>query len=96
MAGVNAVNPAAIDCCLTTKMTKHSTFAQALHAKVSGAEPSADFAAELAELRAEAIGWQPLDNGAYLHCVDPQALVIEVVGVADASMERMDVLWLIG
>ena len=37
--------------------------------------------AELAVIEGEAIGWQPLGEGAYLHVGDPQALVITVVGV---------------
>ena len=36
---------------------------------------------ELAAIEAEAIGWQPLGDGAYLHVGDPEALVVEVVGV---------------
>ena len=37
--------------------------------------------AELAAIEAESIGWLPLGNGAYLHVGDPEALVVEVVGV---------------
>lgn len=40
-----------------------------------------ELAADLAALAAEAMGWLPLDDGAYLHVGDPEALVIEVVGV---------------
>ena len=36
---------------------------------------------ELAAIEAESIGWLPLGEGAYLHVGDPEALVIEVVGV---------------
>ena len=36
---------------------------------------------ELAAIEAESIGWQPLGDGAYLHVGDPEALVVEVVGV---------------
>lgn len=36
---------------------------------------------ELAAIEVEAIGWQPLGEGAYLHVGDPEALVITVVGV---------------
>ncbi len=46
------------------------------------------------ELAAEAIGWLPLGDGAYLHVGDPDALVITVVGVADAGMAGMNVLLL--
>ena len=48
---------------------------------------------ELAAIEAESIGWQPLGNGAYLHVGDPDTLVIDVVGVPDASMAGMNVLW---
>ena len=37
--------------------------------------------AELAVIEAESIGWLPLSDGAYLHVGDPEALVVEVVGV---------------
>lgn len=55
---------------------------------------------ELDQLEAEAIGWIPLEEGAYLHLGDPLALVkgdqivIDVVGVPDASMAGMNVLLL--
>ncbi len=48
--------------------------------------------AELAAIDAESIGWQPLGDGAYLHVGDPEALVIEVVGVPEAGMAGMNVL----
>ena len=41
----------------------------------------AELQAELAAIEAESIGWQLLGEGAYLHVGDPEALVIEVVGV---------------
>ena len=44
---------------------------------------------ELAAIEAESIGWQPLGDGAYLHVGDSDALVIDVVGVADAGMAGM-------
>ena len=49
--------------------------------------------AELAAIEAESIGWQPLGDGAYLHVGDPEALVITVVGVPDAGMAGVNVLW---
>lgn len=52
----------------------------------------AELQAELAAIEAEAIGWLPLGDGAYLHVGDPESLVIEVVGVPDASMAGMNVL----
>ncbi len=51
-----------------------------------------DLKAELAAIEAEAIGWQPLGDGAYLHVGDPEALVITVVGVPDVGMAGMNVL----
>ncbi len=49
----------------------------------------------LAEVAAEAIGWQPLGEGAYLHIGKPEAeeMVIHIVGVPDAGMAGMTVLW---
>jgi hypothetical protein len=59
------------------------------------AQPSdADIAAELAQIQAESIGWTPLDPGAYLHVGDPNATVIEVVGVPHADMRGLTVLLL--
>lgn len=49
---------------------------------------------ELAAIEAEAIGWLPLGDGAYLHLGDPDALVVDVVGVPDAGMVGMNVLLL--
>ena len=54
----------------------------------------ADFWRELKEIEAESIGWIPLDAGAYLH-VGSDAAVIEVVGVAHASMAGSNVLWVV-
>lgn len=53
----------------------------------------AELQAELAAIEAEAIGWQPLGDGAYLHVGDPEALVITVVGVPEAGMAGMNALW---
>lgn len=59
------------------------------------AQPSeADIAAELAQIQAESIGWTPLEPGAYLHVGDPDATVIEVVGVPHADMKGLTVLLL--
>jgi len=51
--------------------------------------------AELAALKAESIGWLPLEDGAYLHVGKPDddEVIITVVGVADAAMAGMNVLW---
>ena len=54
---------------------------------------SAEDAQFLAEVAAESIGWLPLGDSAYLHVGDPDALVIDVVGVPDVAMAGMNVLW---
>ncbi len=51
-----------------------------------------DLQAELAAIEAESIGWLPLGNRAYLHVGDPEALVIEMVGVPEVGMAGMNVL----
>jgi hypothetical protein len=52
---------------------------------------------DLAQLNAEALGWLPLATPAgeqgYLHVGDPESDVITVVGVPDAAMAGMNVLW---
>ena len=58
----------------------------------------ADLPDELAELKAieaESIGWIPLGDGAYLHAGQPneEETIITVVGVMDASMAGINVLW---
>lgn len=50
--------------------------------------------AELAAIEAEAIGWHPLGDGAYLHVGDLDALVITVVGVPEAGMVGINVMLL--
>ena len=52
--------------------------------------------AELQALAAEAMGWQPLGQGAYLHHGDAngQENVIHVVGVPDVGMAGMNMLLL--
>ncbi len=50
---------------------------------------------DMAEIAGEAIGWQPLAKGAYLHLGDKEENVITIVGVADASMASMHVLLLV-
>lgn len=61
----------------------------------TAAEIEADFWRELAEIEAESIGWTALDEGAYLHTGSADAAMIEVVGIATASMADQNVLWLI-
>lgn len=53
-----------------------------------------DFWAELAQIKAESIGWIPLDDGVYLH-VGSDAPVIQVVGIAKEEMAASNVLWLL-
>ena len=52
--------------------------------------------AEIKALASEAIGWQPLGLGTYLHLGDADEVggVIHVVGVPDANMADMNVLLL--
>ncbi len=50
--------------------------------------------AELAQIQAEAIGWQALGDGAYLHAGDPDAQVIDIVGVVSADMADLNLVWL--
>ena len=54
-----------------------------------------DLQVELAALAGEAVGWQPLEEGAYLHVGDEDARIITVVGIPDAGMAGMNVLLLI-
>lgn len=46
----------------------------------------------MAEVAAESIGWLPLGECSYLHIGDPDALVIDVVGLPDSGMVGMNVL----
>lgn len=56
-----------------------------------------EFLAELEAIKAESIGWLPLEGGAYLHVgdLDQEEVVITITGVPDASMAGMNVLLLI-
>jgi hypothetical protein len=51
---------------------------------------------ELAAIKAESIGWLPLEQGVYLHHGDAQSaqepIVIQVVGLPDVNMAGMNVL----
>ena len=51
----------------------------AAHASTASIE--SDFWAELAQIKAESIGWMPLGEGAYLHVDDDNATEVLVVGV---------------
>jgi hypothetical protein len=53
-----------------------------------------DFWLELAQIEVESIGWIPLDEGAYLHIGSDESL-IQVVGVSNAEMTGINVLWLV-
>lgn len=52
---------------------------------------------ELYALAAEAIGWHPIGQGAYLHLgdLDDETAVIEVVGLPDIAQMGLNVLLLI-
>jgi hypothetical protein len=54
----------------------------------------ADFWLALAEIEAESIGWQSLEDGVYLHVGSDQA-VVEITGCATAAMAGCNVLWLV-
>lgn len=61
---------------------------------------AAELAQELREIEAESIGWSPLDKGIYLHRGaqegSPADLVIEVVGLPDATMAGLNLLLITG
>ena len=69
---------------------------QPVHEAVSLAQ---SLAAELDEIRAEAMAWIPLDNGVYLHpgvaSKSDDDIVIQVVGVPDIQMAAMNLLLLV-
>lgn len=54
----------------------------------------ADFWRELREIEAEAMGWQSLEAGAWLHAGDPNATTVTVVGQPDAALIGQAVLLL--
>lgn len=54
----------------------------------------ADFWRELKEIEAEALGWQELGPGSYLHTGSGDDSTIEVVGLPSANMAGLQVLWL--
>lgn len=58
------------------------------------AEIEADFWRELQALEAEALGWQELGPGSYLHTGSGDPSTIEVVGLPSAQMAGLQVLWL--
>jgi len=50
--------------------------------------------ADLQQLAAESMGWQPLGEGAYLHHGDAEENVIHVVGIPDTALAGLNVLLL--
>ena len=54
----------------------------------------AEALADLQQLAAEAMGWKPLGEGAYLHHGDAEENVIHVVGIPDTAMAGFNVLLL--
>jgi hypothetical protein len=48
--------------------------------------------AELAQIQAESIGWLPWEEGAYWHAGSPDASVVVVVGVPDATLSHANLL----
>ena len=58
------------------------------------ADIEADFWRELQALEAEALGWQELGPGSYLHTGSGDDSTIEVVGLPSANMAGLQVLWL--
>ena len=62
--------------------------------KINSDQFQSDFLRELAEIEAESIGWIPLDDGAYLH-VGGEEGVVEIVGLADAGVAGVNMLWIV-
>lgn len=50
---------------------------------------------DMAEIEAESIGWTPLEPGTYLHTANENLASIHIVGIATASMDTDNVLWLV-
>ena len=69
------------------------------NADIANVSYPADFLEEFKAIQAESLGWIPLEQGVYLHCgaqADAgQVAVVQVVGLADASMADSHVLWLV-
>ena len=55
-----------------------------------------DFLAELAKLKAESLGWIPLEDGAYLHVSSEDVTEVLVVGVPQVGAAVLLVGWLWG
>ncbi len=55
----------------------------------------ADFQRELAEIEVESMGWQPLEQGVYLHVSDANAAEVVITGQATTEMAGMNVLWVV-
>ena len=54
----------------------------------------AELRAEIEVIEGESIGWQPLENRAYLHVGKLDDMLVTVVGVPEAWMVGMNVLLL--
>ncbi len=54
----------------------------------------ADFLRELAEIEVESMGWQPLEQGVYLHKGSDETEVL-ITGQATPEMAGMNVLWVV-
>ncbi len=54
----------------------------------------ADFLRELAEIEVEAMGWQPLEQGVYLHKGSDDTEVV-ITGQATTAVAGMNVLWVV-
>jgi hypothetical protein len=54
----------------------------------------ADFQTELAQIKAESIGWIPLEEAAYLHKGSDDS-VIQVVGLPTPEMSDSNILWML-
>jgi hypothetical protein len=76
-------------------MNQEPIRAQALAVPQPNWPDKATLAAEQEALATEAMGWQKLEAGVYLHqgCNE---LVVQIVGQAHTGMQDHNVLWLIG
>lgn len=55
----------------------------------------ADFLRELAENKAESLGWLPLEQGVYLHAGNDDAQEVLITGQATLAMAGMNVVWVV-
>lgn len=64
------------------------------HESASAADIEADFWRELKEIEAEAIGWTALAPGCHVHAGSPDDNTVEIVGIPQAQMAGLNVVWL--